>query len=316
MDNKKLKREIQKLIRMSIKLDKKGGPEKDGSLFEKISGKIDGILELFDLPSTPFTQSFFYFDKEPFDNEIDDLIKLLQQKSEEVKKSPKLSDAEFLLEAARYKRDPMDILSQIKCSTNEYHIWIYNNFLLDTYSDKELKKEVEMCLSEFRIADDYDILKQIHTIDKFPISDWESIITGLEAKGLRYIRKYIENKSDDFCLQSIKFKLVRESGSIDDTPTLRSIASAINALTQENKNTWFKLIPSKNIWDSEYIQVGINKDPNNGSINYCLTLLFYDDDFEKYTTKSKDEVNEIVRKYFISKELPNLELWEDEYDEE
>jgi hypothetical protein len=188
MNDATLRKKLLNLAQLAVDLNKKGGPEKAGRLFEKIIEKTDKILESLGLPSNPYYQGIVsFYDAIPWDNELDELIKVLHQEADEVAAAGPVSDIDILTNAKKSGRDPMFVLPQIKISTHIYPLWVYRNILL-TDADSP-----ENILAEFKTLMEGDYLGQIGMMDPKLIEDFESTVTELEEKGLRYIRQYAEN---------------------------------------------------------------------------------------------------------------------------
>jgi hypothetical protein len=181
-----LRQLIAEIAKLDVSLDKKGGPGKSGKLFETILAKQGEVLDEFSLPHTPYYQHLLSFDSIPWDNEVDELIKLLHNEARKQKdKSPK-TELEILIDAQKTNRDPMFILPQLKIKTHVYTLYVYNNILM------YLQNTPENILSELKLVNNGDTLD---IIGKMTYStDWlgnpEESILSLENKGLKYVRKY------------------------------------------------------------------------------------------------------------------------------
>lgn len=137
MDKNKLRAVIVELAQMNVELDKRGGPAKDGKLFEKIIEMQDDLLEAFGLPGTMYYQELLFFRSVPWEAEVDKLIMLLQKESDIQKNKPKKTELEILIEAKEGKRDPMNILPRIGISTHEYTLFVYDVILMKDIDSPE-----------------------------------------------------------------------------------------------------------------------------------------------------------------------------------
>ena len=112
------------------------------------------------------------------------------------------------------------------------------------------------------------------------------------------------------------FKLIKEPDIEDDHPSLRSIASALHALSPDQDDPVLTLFPSENIEGSSYLQFQYSEDDNTGEKSLLLSVLIekYNQEDRRYTyiAKDLDEVKEIFYNYFLSYKLPNLLHWTDE----
>jgi hypothetical protein len=186
MEKIEIRQIIKELAELNIKLDKRGGPEKSGKLFEIILQKEDELLEKLGLPSTPYYQGLLQFDSIPWDKEIDDLIELLYHEVEKRKKDTPSSELELLIEAKGTNRDPMFILPQLGIATHVYPLFVYNNILM--YG----QDSPENILAELKLVNNNELLD---ILGRMSVStEWtenaEEKITSLEKRGLKYIRQY------------------------------------------------------------------------------------------------------------------------------
>jgi len=111
------------------------------------------------------------------------------------------------------------------------------------------------------------------------------------------------------------FKLIKEPDIEDDHPTLRSLASAINALSPDQEDPVLTLFPSENIEGSTQLQLYVSKESPANNVEYQLTIMLEESDEEKcfrYSTDSKDEMQEIFYNYFTANKLPDFRKWTDD----
>jgi hypothetical protein len=201
MDDKSLENAILQLAQMGVDLDTKGGPAKAGRLFEEIYEKQKEILDDLGLPATPYYTGLLEFDAVPWGKELEQLIALLYRDAEKNKGSPQLSEIELLEKARETKRDPSFIFPQLNFTTHLYTVFVYNNILLTG------KDTPENVLKELKTASQGDLLNDIGIVSYS--SDWlkdiEGTISSFEAKGLHYIREYLEKIIKD--LENLGFKV-------------------------------------------------------------------------------------------------------------
>jgi len=199
MNKDELRKRIEEIAYMEVELERRGGFEEDGELYESIMLKQEDLLEELGLPDTPANHGCLHFNYIPWDKEIDDLINLLYDEIEKQKNKDKKSDLELLIDSRN--QDPMFILPQLGITTHVYTVFVYENIFMPN------KDEPENVLSELKMVNnDSDLL---NTIGKMDISTkWlknaEKHIASLEKKGLKYIRQYSLDIINDFKSKGVK----------------------------------------------------------------------------------------------------------------
>jgi len=189
MNEFELRAAIKEIAEMDVTLIKKGGPSRAGRLFEKLLDKQQEVLEHFKLPDIPYYQRLLGFNAIPWDNEIEELINLLEKESIQKNKNRK-TDIEILKEAKETNRDYMFILGELGITTHVYTGFVYDKILM-----KE-EDTIENVLEELKFVNTSGLLNTLGLMDM--TSDWlkdaESTIADLEAKGLKYVRKFAMEK--------------------------------------------------------------------------------------------------------------------------
>jgi len=178
------------LAQMNIDLDKRGGPEKSGRLFDRLLLKQDEILEEIGLPLNPYYQGLLQFESVPWDKEVDELIELLYRDANSYKNKDEDYYINLLKDAISSKRDSFFILPEIGVSTHDYTIYVYHRILLDQ-NDKP-----ENVLKELKTVTENDLLNKIGkmTFSHEWLQNGEEEVKSLEEKGLKYIRQYFKDK--------------------------------------------------------------------------------------------------------------------------
>jgi len=181
-----LRSAIKEIAEMEVSLKKKGGPTRAGRFFDKLMFKQQEVLEHFNLPDNPFNQALLHFEAIPWDNEIEEIIKILFNESILHRRKSKKSPETLLKEAKSSNRDPMFILPELGIRTHIYTLFVYNKILM--YSQDEPNKILE----ELNLVNNDDLLETIGGM-RFT-TEWlenaEDSITALEARGLKYIRRF------------------------------------------------------------------------------------------------------------------------------
>ncbi|PKV75291.1 hypothetical protein [Pontibacter ramchanderi] len=125
-------------------LERKGGPEKDGDLFEEVIGLEEGILEKFGLPASNTNKEILWKlsrKKKISDKSIDLTLLQLKAAAEKHLYAPVLTDLEQLQKAKAQNRSAFDILPELGHPTHEYTILLYDT-ILDYVSPKLVLAEL------------------------------------------------------------------------------------------------------------------------------------------------------------------------------
>ena len=126
-------------------LDKKGGPEKDGKLFEKLINLEDEILKKFGLPSIHEYSEVLWNLKINSESDLEKAITLLVKKAKTYLSKPVVNLIELINNAKAQKIDAYDFLKEIGILTHEYTIWICSLFYLDKISAEDAITELILC---------------------------------------------------------------------------------------------------------------------------------------------------------------------------
>lgn len=114
------------------KLDRRGGPEEDGDLFEEVLGLEDEVLESFGLPLSNKNKSILWklTQKSEFtEKHLQQTVSHLQAAAERHLFAPVLSDLEQLKKGKELNRSAFDVLPELGHPTHEYTIYLYNDVL-------------------------------------------------------------------------------------------------------------------------------------------------------------------------------------------
>ena len=200
MNEFELRSAINEIAEMDVSLTKKGGPSRASRLFDKLIFKQKEVLEHFNLPDTPFYQGLLSFEAIPWDNEIDDLVTLLENESANQRHKSKKPPIELLKEARSSNRDPMFVLPELGIQTHVYTLFVYNKILM--YN----RDEPEKILEELNLVNNDDLLNTLGIMDSSTdwLEDAESSIAALEARGLKYIRRYLTEIINDLKKAGLK----------------------------------------------------------------------------------------------------------------
>ena len=200
MNEFELRATIKEIAEMEVSLKKKGGPSRSSRLFEKLIFKQKEVLEHFKLSDNPFNQGLLNFEAIPWDNEIDELIKILDNESILHRRKSKIAPLTLLKEAINSNRDPMFVLPELGIQTHVYTLFVYNKILM--YAQDEPEKILE----ELYLVNNDDLLNILGKM-KFT-AEWtenaENNIAALEARGLKYIRSYALNIINDLKKMGLK----------------------------------------------------------------------------------------------------------------
>lgn len=146
MDNEKLlKKMMTDYVLMRDLLEKKGGPEKNGKLFERVFNLEDEILKKFGLPSIHEYSEVLWNLKVNSESDIEKAITLLAKKAKTYLSKPVVNLIALINNAKAQKVEAYDFLKEIGISTHEYTIWICSLFYLNKISAKDAINELTLC---------------------------------------------------------------------------------------------------------------------------------------------------------------------------
>lgn len=146
MENKKLIiKMMTDYVLMRNLLEKKGGPEKDGKLFEKVYNLEDKILKKFGLPSINEYSEVLWNLQINSESDIEKAINLLAKKAKTYLSKPAINLIALINNAKAQKTEAYDFLKEIGISTHEYTIWICSLFYSNKISAEDAIKELTLC---------------------------------------------------------------------------------------------------------------------------------------------------------------------------
>ena len=146
MDNEKqLKKMMTDYVLMRDLLDKKGGPEKDAKLFEKVIYLEDEILKKFGLPSIREYSEVLWNLQINSESDLKKAITFLSNKAKTYLSKPVVNLIALINNAKAQKIEAYDFLKEIGISTHEYTIWICSLFYSDKISAEDAIKELILC---------------------------------------------------------------------------------------------------------------------------------------------------------------------------
>ena len=189
-NNTQLKLALCGLAKLQIALEKKGGPEADGSLFEQIIEVIEGILKSFGLPPTSDNEGFLWFPEIPTEYELEEIINLLHKTATEYLLSKPKPELQVLRDAQEQKSDPFIVLPELKIPTHTYTFFVYNKMLL------KRKDTVENVLQELKFVNENGYLGALGRIGQNQEENHSQLIDYLSRKGVRYINQFMISNSD------------------------------------------------------------------------------------------------------------------------
>jgi len=178
------------LANLQIILEEKGGPSADGQLFEQILGIQDNILKKFGLPISPDNEELLWFKSVPTDNEVGHRIDQLHSAATKYLLNNAKSDLQILRDAQQTKQDPMYVLPELKISTHNYTIFVYDKILL------KQKDSVENILHDLKFANHPDILNALGQIQFGTTEQDPAIVYFLNSIGVKYIEQFLIHNSN------------------------------------------------------------------------------------------------------------------------
>lgn len=184
------------LANLQVILEKKGGSEEDGSLFEEISLFEASILSKFGLPFSTRYQQILWFKSVPNEIEIEERIEQLHIAASQYLLSDVKSEPQILKEAQLNQQDPFLVLPKLKIKTTVYSIFVYEKILLKN------KDSVENVLKDLKFTNQRIILDALGKIQENTIDQDEEAVEFLESIGVRYLNQFLIHNSnllDDDC---------------------------------------------------------------------------------------------------------------------
>lgn len=185
MENEKLlKKMMTDYVLMRNLLEIKGGPEKDGKLFEEVFNLEDKILKKFGLPSLVAYQEVLWNLHINSETDIEKAITQLKSKAKIYLSKPVINKISLLKNAKEQGADICDFLTEIGIKTHEYTITICSFFYLGKISAEDTIKELTL-------SNKPAILEKTYLVknEKFP--EKTKLYKDLKKVGLKFIDNYI-----------------------------------------------------------------------------------------------------------------------------
>ena len=183
--HKDLKHALTGLAKLQIALSEKGGPTKDGQMFELILKLQGGILGSLGLPESPDNEKLIFFKTVPTDEEVKSKIEQLHQVASKFLLSDAKPDLQILREAQEFNHDPFSVLPELNIASHTYTIFVFNNILL------KKADSVENVLHEFRFINHDDLLDVIGNLAMNNYKNPKEVIEKLKASGVKYIDQFV-----------------------------------------------------------------------------------------------------------------------------
>lgn len=202
-----IKEKLLSYYHLYNRLDRIGGPEEDGDLFEEVLGLEDELLEKFGLPFSNKNKSILWklVQKSKIsDKALNQTLEHLKAAAEQYLYSPVQSDLEQLTKARDEKRSAFDILPELGHPTHEYTIFLYE-VILDFASPEAVLAE----LSTLKRLDCYGEAASLK--NRYPRTFRKTKV----YKQLSPYLKFLDNYLDPSDLDSL-FRLSHEED--EDTP--------------------------------------------------------------------------------------------------
>lgn len=139
-----LHRQLTSYYHLYKKLDRIGGPEVDGDLFEEVLGLEDDILESFGLPLSNKNKGILWklTQKGSLQEKyLQKTIEHLQAAAERHLFAPVVTDLEQLNKGKEQKRSAFDVLPELGYPTHDYIIFLYDT-VLHFFSSEEVLAEL------------------------------------------------------------------------------------------------------------------------------------------------------------------------------
>ncbi len=193
MKKKKIKRDIRNLIFIDLQLNKYGGPEKNGYLFEESLFLSEKILVYFGLTNSNKYGEMLNFKSLPTDDDIESLIKKLKNTASGYLQTSPKSEVQLLQEAVELNLDVDDVFPELGIPLHIYTLFVYNDILL-----KKLDNPKSV-LESLRVANKS---KHLNFLGKLVFTKQYSKVERemfeyLNDNGIKYLDKYLPNLKFD-----------------------------------------------------------------------------------------------------------------------
>ena len=189
-----IKAALIELAKLNNTLTKKGGPEKNGHLFEKVMNLEEEILDAFGLPRNAQNAQIIKLDKPLIDVEMNRLIALLHKMAADYLLSDVKTPNEILEKAQQNKEDAILVLPELKVQLSLYSLFVYDEILI------KQKESIEHVWDELKLCKDEKIRSLIADLSDPNIDEVALLSIVLEANGLRYVKQFINEKKNLLCL--------------------------------------------------------------------------------------------------------------------
>lgn len=185
----KIKRDVRNLVLMGLQLEKYGGPEKNGDLFEEYLFLIEKILKGFGLPDSNKYEKILFFKSLPSDNDIKTVIKKLKTMASDYLLTPPKTEIQLLQEAIDLNLDIDNVLPELGISPHVYTHFVYNEILLKKLDNPE------SVLESLRRANKS---KYLNVLGKLVFTkqygeDEKKMLQYLNTKGIKYLDIFLPN---------------------------------------------------------------------------------------------------------------------------
>jgi hypothetical protein len=189
-----IKAALIELAKLNNTLTKKGGPEKNGHLFEKVMNLEEEILDAFGLPRNAENAKIIKLDKPLIDVEMKRLIALLHKMAADYLLSDVKTPNEILQKAQQNKEDAILVLPELKVQQSLYTLFVYDEILM------KHKDSIDHIWEELKLCKDEKIRSLIANLSDSNTDEVALLSMMLEANGLRYVKQFINEKKNLLCL--------------------------------------------------------------------------------------------------------------------
>jgi len=193
MKKKKIKRDIRNLIFIDLQLNKYGGPEKNGYLFEESIFLSEKILKDFGLPNSNKYGKMLNFKSLPTDHDIELLIKKLKKTAAEYLQTSPKNEVQLLHEAIELNLDVDDVFPELDIPTHIYTLFVYNEILLKKVDSP---KSVLDALRKANKSKYLNFLGGLVFTKKYGNAEKE-MFEYLNNNGIKYLDTYLPNLKFD-----------------------------------------------------------------------------------------------------------------------
>jgi hypothetical protein len=189
-----VKQTLLKLAKLNIDIKKRGGPEKNGLLFEKMMNLEDELLHSFGLPLNVDYAELIRFSSIPGEEELYQTIALLHELAQDYLLGEVKTGLEILTQAQKYKEDGIFVLPELKVQLSLYTMFVYDEILM------KHKDSIDHVWEELKLCKDEKISSLIANLSDPNTDEVAFLSIMLEAHGLRYVKQFINEKKNLLCL--------------------------------------------------------------------------------------------------------------------